>query len=98
MNIIKVLSALKTNKGVTMRQLEYDELIPNGVVFNLKEIQNMKILKISMAKKLISNGQINIIKIGNKVHVARSELIRFLEEHTISTTNNIHFQSKTIAA
>ena len=30
---------------------KYDALIPQGVIFNLKEIEEMKILKVDMAKK-----------------------------------------------
>ncbi len=62
---------------------DYDALIPKGVLFNLREIEEMKIIKIDMAKKLIEKRAIEIVKIGNKIHISRTELIRFLEEHTI---------------
>ncbi len=61
----------------------YDELIPKGVIFNLKEIEEMNIIKIDMAKKLISKNEIEVVKIGNKLHISRSELIRYLEANTI---------------
>jgi len=61
----------------------YDELIPRGVLFNLKEIEDMNLLKVDMAKKLIYNKQIECVKIGSKIHIARSELIRFLVTNTI---------------
>lgn len=57
----------------------YDELIPRGVIFNLKEIEEMNIIKIDMAKKLISKNEIEVVKIGNKLHISRSELIRYLD-------------------
>lgn len=61
----------------------YDELIPKGVIFNLREIQDMKLIKIDMAKKLIYKEKIEAIKIGSKLHISRSELIRYLEDNII---------------
>ena len=65
----------------------YDELIPKGVIFNLKEIEEMNIIKIDMAKKLIAKNEIEVVKIGNKLHISRSELIRYLEANTINSIN-----------
>lgn len=61
----------------------YEELIPNRVLFNLKDIEDMGLLKISMAKKLIANRELEFVKIGNKIHISRAELIRYLESNTI---------------
>lgn len=65
---------------------DYDKLIPEGILFNLKQIAEMNIIKIGMAKKLINNKQLEVVKIGSKIHISRTELIRFLEENTISTS------------
>lgn len=62
---------------------KYDMLIPQGVLFNLKEIEDMKIIKIDMAKKLIYNNELEVVKIGKKIHISRTELIRFLIVNTI---------------
>ena len=62
---------------------KYDMLIPQGVIFNLKEIEEMKILKTDMAKKLIYNNELEVVKIGKKIHISRNELIRFLVANTI---------------
>ena len=62
---------------------KYDMLIPQGVIFNLKEIEDMKILKVDMAKKLIYNNELEVVKIGSKIHISRNEIIRFLIENTI---------------
>ena len=62
---------------------KYDMLIPQGVIFNLKEIEEMKILKTDMAKKLIYNNELEVVKIGSKIHISRTELIRFLVINTI---------------
>jgi len=62
---------------------KYDMLIPQGVIFNLKEIEEMKLIKSDMAKKLIYNNELEIVKIGKKIHISRTELIRFLVVNTI---------------
>ena len=62
---------------------KYDMLIPQGVIFNLKEIEEMKLIKSDMAKKLIYNNKLEIVKIGKKIHISRTELIRFLVVNTI---------------
>ena len=64
---------------------KYDMLIPQGVIFNLKEIEDMKIIKSDMAKKLIYNNELEVVKIGKKIHISRTELIRFLVDHTIKS-------------
>ena len=61
----------------------YDEIIPCGVLFNLKEVEEMKIIKVDMAKKLILKGELEFVKIGNKIHLSRTVLIRYLIENTI---------------
>ncbi|MCG3703079.1 helix-turn-helix domain-containing protein [Aliarcobacter butzleri] len=61
----------------------YDSLIPNYVLFNLAELQELNILKTPTAKKLIYAGKIEAIKIGNKLHISRAEIIRYLEDRTI---------------
>lgn len=67
---------------------KYDMLIPQGVLFNLKEIEDMKIIKIDMAKKLIYNNELEVVKIGKKIHISRTELIRFLVVNTIMADEN----------
>ncbi|MCT7466948.1 DNA-binding protein [Aliarcobacter cryaerophilus] len=62
---------------------KYDMLVPQGVLFNLKEIEDMKIIKIDMAKKLIYNNKLEVVKIGKKIHLTRIEIIKFLVNNTI---------------
>lgn len=61
----------------------YDSIIPQGVLFNLREIENFGIIKIDMMKKLVLKKQLEVIKIGRKVHISRTELIRYLESRTV---------------
>ena len=63
----------------------YDNLIPQGVLFNLQQVEDMQIIKKNMAKKLIYNKEIEVVKIGSKLHISRTELIRFLEENTVAS-------------
>jgi len=62
---------------------DYDKLLPSGVLFNLKQIEEMGIIKINMAKKLIGQRELEVVKIGNKLHVSRAVLMQYLEENTI---------------
>ncbi|MEW6552241.1 MAG: DNA-binding protein [Campylobacterota bacterium] len=66
-----------------MTTTSYDDLIPKGVLFNLKEIEDMRLIKVDMAKKLISNGELEFVKIGNKIHISRAVLVKYLEENTV---------------
>jgi hypothetical protein len=43
----------------------------------------MNIIKVAMAKKLILKRELEVVKIGNKIHISRAVLIQFLEENTI---------------
>lgn len=61
----------------------YENLIQKGVLFNLREIENMNLIKMDMAKKLIAQKKLEIVKIGTKTHITRLELIRYLQENTI---------------
>jgi len=65
----------------------FDNLIPQGVLFNLKQIENFGIIKIAMAKKLIANNELETVKIGNKIHISRDEIIRYLQANTIPVIN-----------
>ena len=60
-----------------------ENIIPKGVLFNLAELEEMKAIKIPMAKKLITAGKLEAIKIGNKLHISRAEIIRYLEDRTL---------------
>jgi len=65
----------------TLKLKEWYDKIANAS--SLKEIEEMGIIKIDMAKKLIYKGKIEVVKIGSKLHLSRTELIRYLESNTI---------------
>ncbi len=58
---------------------DYNELLPFWVHFNIAELDELHIIKKDMAKKLFAKGLMKKKLIGNKVHVTRIELIRYLE-------------------
>ena len=62
---------------------ELEKIIPQNVLFNLAQLQELNILKTATAKKLIYAGKIQAIKIGNKLHISRAEIIRYLEDRTL---------------
>ena len=52
---------------------DYNLIIPNKILFNLKEIEEIGLIKTDMAKKLVYNGYLEVVKIGNKIHISREE-------------------------
>ena len=66
----------------------YDELIPEGVVFSIKQINDMGLIKSDMLKKLIYTQQIEVLKIASKNHISRTALIAYLESNTIPVQSN----------
>lgn len=62
-----------------LENYELEDVIPKVILFNLSQMQNLGIIKEDMARKLIRNREIESIKIGNKHHVPRYELVRYLE-------------------
>ena len=49
-------------------------------VYLLKELEPLLHMKEKTIKQYISKGKINAIKIGNKLQVRESDLIKFLNE------------------
>lgn len=61
----------------------YDELLPKGILFSIKEIDDMGLIKSDMLKKLIYNIEIEVVKVGTKNFISRSVLILFLKKNTL---------------
>ncbi len=62
---------------------DFETLIPQGVLFSIKQINDMNLIRSDMLKKLIYQRAIEVVKIGNKNFISRTALIGFLEENTI---------------
>jgi hypothetical protein len=65
----------------------YDALIPKAILFNLRQIEDMGLIKVDMAKKLIAKNELEFVKIGNKIHISRDVLIKFIESNTIEAAS-----------
>lgn len=69
--------------------LNYEHQLTPGFKFSLREIHEMGVLNIHMVKKLIHQGEIEYLKIGNKTHVSRFELVRYLSDITVNCTTAV---------
>ena len=65
----------------------FEDLIPKKVLFSIKEIAELGIIKSDMCKKLIYNRKIESVKLGTKNFITRTELIKYLKSRTVSTIN-----------
>jgi hypothetical protein len=62
---------------------DFNELIPQGVLFSIKQIDAMHLIKSDMLKKMIYNRDIEVVKIGSKNFISRVALINYLEANII---------------
>jgi hypothetical protein len=68
---------------------DFEKLIPQGLLFSIKQINDMNLIKSDMLKKLIYQRAIEVVKIGTKNFISRIALIAFLEDNTIAKTTDI---------
>lgn len=66
--------------------LIYEDLIPTRVLFSLRDIEDLGIIKVSTMQKLLALGKLEYVKIGVKRFIARNELIKYLQNNTIKTS------------
>lgn len=62
---------------------DYNDLLPEGLIFSLREIEEMKLIKVSTLKKMILQGTIERVLILSKNFISRHVLIAYLEQNTI---------------
>jgi hypothetical protein len=60
-----------------------EEILPNLVLFNLKQLEDFGVVKTPTAKKLINQGKLEAIKIGAKLHITKAEVVRYLTDRTV---------------
>lgn len=65
----------------------FEELLPKGILFSIKEIDVMSLIKSDMLKKIIYNREIEVVKIGKKNFISRSALIDYLTKNTFKAIN-----------
>ena len=68
----------------------YDSLLPHGILFSIREINDMCLIKSDMLKKLIYQKKIEVIKISSKNFISRTALITYLESNTIPVESDTY--------
>jgi hypothetical protein len=66
-----------------MKTTDYNLLIPLGILFSIKEIDEMNLIKAAMLKKLIYKREIEVVKLGKKNFISRIALVAYLEANTV---------------
>ncbi len=61
----------------------FEELIPSGILFSIKQINDMGIIKSDLLKKLIYAHKIEVCKLNSKNFISRKALIVYLEANTV---------------
>lgn len=65
----------------------FEELLPQGILFSIKDIDAINLIKSDMLKKIIYNREIEVVKIGKKNFISRSALIDYLTKNTFKAVN-----------
>ncbi len=63
----------------------FDELLPKKILLSIKDLDDYGIIRSAMCRKLLAQGELEVVKIGSKNYSSRNEIIRFLKSRTIST-------------
>ena len=66
----------------------YEELLPEGILFSIRQINDMGLIKSDLLKKLIYSHKIEIVKLNSKNFISRTALISYLESQTIPIDEN----------
>lgn len=66
----------------------YEELLPEGILFSIRQINEMGLIKSDLLKKLIYSHKIEIVKLNSKNFISRTALITYLESQTIPVDEN----------
>lgn len=61
----------------------FNELLPHGILFSIKEIEAIGLIKSDLLKKLIYANKIEVTKLASKNFISRTALIGYLEANTI---------------
>ena len=65
----------------------FNELLPDGILFSIKQINDYQIIKSDLLKKLIYSQKIEVTKLNSKNFVSRVALVKYLEDNTIAANN-----------
>ena len=65
--------------------MDLNSLLPKQILFSLKQLEDIGLLKVSTAKKFIKNGDIIAVKVGAKLFIAREEIIQYFNANIVGT-------------
>ena len=65
----------------------FEELLPQGILFSIREINDMGLIKSDLLKKLIYSQKIEITKLNSKNFISRTALIEYLTKNTFKAIN-----------
>ena len=80
----------RKTQGFKMIITNFETLIKQFVLMSIKDIEEMRIIKSDMLKKLIYKREIEVTKIGSKNFISRTALIHYLEANTIPAEADTH--------
>jgi hypothetical protein len=66
---------------------DFEELLPTGILFSIREINDMGLIKSDLLKKLIYSQKIEITKLNSKNFISRTALIEYLTKNTFKAIN-----------
>jgi hypothetical protein len=59
-----------------------EDLLPKRISFSLKELEELGVIKIASAKKLINKNKLKAFRVGVKYFILREHIIDFVESNT----------------
>ncbi|WP_323595031.1 DNA-binding protein [Aliarcobacter butzleri] len=65
----------------------FEELIPSGILFSIKQINDMGLIRSDLLKKLIYTQKIEVTKLNSKNFISRQALIAYLTKNTVKAIN-----------
>lgn len=63
---------------------DFNALLPQKILFSIKEIDEIGLIKSDLLKKLIYSQKIEVTKLASKNFVSRTALISYLQANTIA--------------
>lgn len=62
---------------------DFEKLLPEGILFSIKQINDMGLIRSDLLKKLIYSHKIEVTKLNSKNFISRSALVSYLQDNTI---------------
>jgi hypothetical protein len=63
---------------------DFNALLPQKILFSIKEIDEIGLIKSDLLKKLIYSQKIEVTKLASKNFISRTALVNYLESNTIA--------------